>query len=36
MIVMASFGLNLALWILGIAGESDADGVLKTILGYFC
>jgi len=35
MIVMANFGLNLALWILGLAGENDADEVLKTILGFF-
>ena len=35
MIVMATFGLNLALWILGLAGENDADEVLKTILGFF-
>ena len=35
MIVMANFGLNLALWILGVAGENDADGVLNAILGFF-
>ena len=35
MIVMANFGLNLALWILGLAGENDADEVLNAILGFF-
>lgn len=29
---MADFGLNLAMWILGIAGEHDADGWLSSIL----
>ena len=29
---MANFGLRMALWILGLAGENDADGVLQTIL----
>lgn len=32
MIVMANFGLNLAKWILGLAGENDADGWLQAIL----
>ena len=32
---MVHFGLNLTLWILGLAGEHDADGVLNTILGFF-
>ena len=30
---MAKFGTNLALWILGLADEHDADGVLNWILG---
>ena len=29
---MANFGLNLALWILGLADEHDADGWLQAIL----
>jgi hypothetical protein len=32
MIAMANFGLNLAKWILGLAGEHDADGWLSAIL----
>ena len=30
---MANYGLNLALWILGLAGEHDADDILNRILG---
>ena len=32
MIFMANFGLNVAMWILGLAGEHDADGWLQSIL----
>ena len=32
MIFMANFGLNVAMWILGLAGEHDADGWLQAIL----
>ena len=32
MIFMANFGLNFAMWILGLAGEHDADGWLQSIL----
>ena len=31
--IMANYGLKAALWILGLAGEHDADGVLNWILG---
>ena len=30
--IMANYGLKAALWILGLAGEHDADGVLSWIL----
>lgn len=30
---MANFGLNFAMWILGLAGEHDADEWLSAILG---
>lgn len=29
---MANYGLKTALWILGLAGEHDADGILSWIL----
>lgn len=32
---MVNFSLNLAKWILGLAGEHDADGVLNAIIGLF-
>ena len=32
---MVNVGLNFVLWILGLAGEHDADGVLNAILGLF-
>ena len=31
-IIMANFGLNFAMWILGLAGEHDADEWLNAIL----
>ena len=31
-IIMANFGLNFAMWILGLAGEHDADEWLTAIL----
>lgn len=31
-IIMANFGLNFAMWILGLAGEHDADEWLSAIL----
>lgn len=32
---MVNFSLNFAKWILSLAGEHDADGVLNAILGFF-
>ena len=32
---MINSGLNFVLWILGLAGEHDADGVLNAILSFF-
>ena len=32
---MVNFGLNLVLWILGLAGEHDADSVLQWLSGLF-
>ena len=32
---MVNFGLNFAKWILSLAGEHDADGVLNAILRFF-
>ena len=34
-VIMVNFGLNFAKWILGLAGEHDADRVLDVILGFF-
>ena len=32
---MVNLGLNLVLWILGLAGEHDADSVLQWLSGLF-